>query len=90
VARKVNYRFPHRLAGDGAGVDANAAKDFAFLNQRDILAGLRGLDSSPLAGRSRADDDQVVGLHSVTVIFLQKGSAPSEKYAYPEYWLNAL
>ncbi len=41
VAREVNYRLPHGLAGNGAGVDADAAEDFALLNQRDILAGLR-------------------------------------------------
>ena len=68
--REVDHRFPHGLAGDGAGVDANAAEHLPLFNQCHFLAGFGRLDCGPLARWPGTDNDQVVGLHAVPVIFL--------------------
>ena len=47
--RQVEDRLPHRLAGDGAGVDANAAEAFALLDDGDFLARFGGLNGGALA-----------------------------------------
>jgi hypothetical protein len=49
--------FAHGLAGDGSGVDADAADDFALLDQDDAAAAFCPLNGRPLAGRPGADDD---------------------------------
>ena len=76
ITREVDYGFPHGLAGNGAGVDANAADNFALFNKRDFLAALRRLNSRPLAGRTGADNDQIVALHSIPDIFLYIAPQP--------------
>src|SRR5262245_47432272 len=43
VAGQMKYRLPHRLAGNGARVDAGPAEFIAFLNNRDALPALRSL-----------------------------------------------
>jgi hypothetical protein len=53
-------RLAQRLRGNGAGVDAGAAEDRLALDERDILPKVRRLRSALLAGRSGADDDEVV------------------------------
>src|ERR1019366_2593605 len=57
--REVHHSLSHGLAGDGPGVDAGAADDFALLDHRHAAATLGVLDSRPLAGRSGPDDDDV-------------------------------
>ena len=60
----MQHRFPHGLAGNGAGVDARPADHLPLLDQRDVFAGFGGLNGGPLARRAGADDDQVVALHA--------------------------
>ena len=76
ITREVDYRFPHGLAGNRPGVDANAADNFALLNQRNFFAAFRRLNSRPLAGWTGADNDQIVALHSIPVIFLYNAMPP--------------
>ena len=56
---EVHHGLPHGLAGNGAGVDAGAADDFALLDHRHAPAALGALDGRALAGRSGPDDDDV-------------------------------
>jgi hypothetical protein len=55
--------FAHRLARDGAGVNAYATDHFPFLNQRHPLPALGALDGCALSGGSRSDHDEVVLRH---------------------------
>ncbi len=55
---------PHGLAGNGAGIDASAAYDFALLNHGHAAAALRALDGGTLARRARANNDEIVITHS--------------------------
>ena len=64
-AGEVQRRLAQRLRRNGAGVDARAAEDRLALDERDTLAEVRRLRSALLAGRSGADDDEVV--HGVEV-----------------------
>ena len=66
-AGKMQHRFPHRLAGDRAGVDARAADDFPLLDDRDLAPALRALNGGALPGRAGPDDDEVVGAHGGVV-----------------------
>ena len=72
-AREVQHRLAHRLAGDGAGVDARAADHFPSLDQRDPSPLFRGVNRRPLAGRARADDHEVERLHG-------RGTLGSKRY----------
>ena len=65
------HRLADRLAGDGAGVEADSAYRAAFLDDRHPAAQLGGLDGGPLAGRPAADAHKVelVGrFHGVTFL----------------------
>ena len=68
VAGEVQHGFAHGLAGDGAGVDAGAADDLALLDDGHALAVLGALDGRPLAGRPRADHDEIVLLHAIVMV----------------------
>ena len=61
---EVHHGLPHGFAGDGAGVDAGAAHDFALFDHRHAAAAFGALNGCPLAGRSAPDDDDVKFLHS--------------------------
>jgi hypothetical protein len=63
VAREMQHRFAHRLAGDGAGVDAHAAHNAPHLDERHMLALLDRGNSRALPGRARTDDEQIVFRH---------------------------
>ena len=63
-AGEVQHGFAHGLAGNGAGVDAGAADDFALLDHRHAAAALGALNGRTLSGRAGADDDDVVFLHA--------------------------
>ena len=63
VAGKVEHRFPHCLARNGAGVDANAAHHFQLLHQRHFFARLGSLYRGSLSGRTRADHNHIERLH---------------------------
>ncbi len=56
--REIEHRFAEGFAGDGAGVDADAADDFFALDDADFLAELGGLDRGLLAGGPGADHEQ--------------------------------
>ena len=62
-ARQMQDRLTHRLAGDGAGIDARAADDILALDERDAPALLGGVDGCPLTGWSGADHHEVERLH---------------------------
>ena len=62
-AGEVQDGFPHGLAGDGAGIDADAADGALLFDDRDALSGLRSLDGRTLASRPGANNDQIIGLH---------------------------
>jgi hypothetical protein len=60
VAGQTKRGFPERLAGDGAGVDADSANDRPLLDDGHPLVELGALKGGTMAGRTRADDEQVV------------------------------
>ena len=62
-AGEVHDGFAHGLAGNGAGVDAGAADDFALFDHRHAAAALGALNGRTLSGRPGADDDDVEFLH---------------------------
>jgi hypothetical protein len=51
------------LARDRAGIDADAAQNFAPLDDGHTLPHFRALDRRSLTGRARSDNDQVIALH---------------------------
>ena len=63
VAGKVKHAFAKSFAGDGAGVDADAADKFALLHHGDALAQLGGRNCRSLSGRARPEDEQVKYFH---------------------------
>ena len=63
---EVEHRFAEGFAGDGAGIDADAADDCFALDDADVLAELGGLDGGLLAGGPRADDEKIVMSHQVS------------------------
>ena len=63
-AGQVQHGLAHRLARDGARVDAGAADRFAALDERDTLAELGGLDRGALARRAGPDDEKLVAVHA--------------------------
>src|SRR5690349_2715702 len=48
-AREMQHGLAHGLAGNGAGIDADAADDFALLNDGDLPPAFRALDSCTLS-----------------------------------------
>ncbi len=66
-AREMQHRFAHGLAGDGAGIDAGSADNFALLDYRDAAAALRSLNRRALPRGAGADDDEVV-IHASFVL----------------------
>ena len=65
VAGKMQHRFAHGLAGNGAGVDADAAHaPRAFSTSATRFPDFARLNRGPLPGRPRADHDHVEGLHA--------------------------
>ncbi len=64
IARQVQHRFPHRLAGNGAGIDADSAHAFRFFDDGHVLAGFRSLNGRALAGGAGPDDDEIESLHT--------------------------
>src|ERR1019366_9333187 len=61
---EVHHGLPHGLAGNGSGIDAGAAHDFALFDHRHAPAAFGALNSRPLAGRPGPDDDDVEFPHS--------------------------
>ena len=66
IAGQMQHGLAKGLAGNGAGVDADAAHHFATLHQSHAFAHFRALDGRALPRRTGADDDQIVGLHRGT------------------------
>ena len=62
-AGEMQHGLAHGLAGDGAGVDADPADDFALLDEDDAAAAFRALNGRALAGGAGADDDEIVSAH---------------------------
>src|ERR1700728_1584107 len=65
VAGEMQDGFAHRFAGDGAGVDADAADDAAHLNERYVLAPLDRGNSGALTGRARTYYQKIVFRHAL-------------------------
>ncbi len=63
-AGEMQHGFAHGLAGDGAGVDAGAADDFALLDDDHAAAALGALNGGALPGGAGADHDEVVVAHA--------------------------
>src|SRR5690242_1419865 len=59
-AGEVQNRFAQRLARNGAGVDAHAARHLPPIDDRDTLTELGSRDRSLLARRPATYDDEVV------------------------------
>lgn len=60
----------HRLAGDGAGIDADSPHHGLALDHGDALVELGALNRGALSGRARAD-------HQDVVVVLRHVAAPS-------------
>ena len=60
----MRHRLAHRLARDGAGVDAGAADDVLAFDEGDLFTRFGGVNRRPLAGGAGANDDQVEGRHA--------------------------
>src|ERR1700730_6288272 len=58
IAGEVHHGFAHRLAGNGARVNAGAANHLALLDERYSLAELRALNGRTLSCRAGTDNDQ--------------------------------
>src|SRR5271170_2215530 len=69
VAREMQHGFAHRFAGNGAGVDTDAAYHAAHFNQPNAFPLLYRGYSSALSGGARADDEQIVCVHEESAVF---------------------
>ena len=63
-AGEVDHRLAQCLAGNGPGVDADAADVVLFLAHRHALTELGGLGRGALAAGTAADDDQIEVVHA--------------------------
>src|SRR5579883_1370456 len=63
VAGEVKDSFAEGFAGDGAGIDADAAQNFAALDDGDALAHFGALNRRALPSRAGSNYDQVIALH---------------------------
>ncbi len=64
-AGKMQHGLAHRLAGDGACIDARPADDLALFNHRYPAAALSPLNGRALSRGAGADYDEVVLMHPV-------------------------
>ena len=60
ISGKINDRLAQSLAGDGSGIDADAAQHSLALDEGSALVEFRRLDRRPLSRRSRSDDQHVI------------------------------
>ena len=65
-AGEVQHGLAQGLGRDGAGMHGNAADAPAPLDDEHRLAELRRLHGGALAGRARADDDQIICVHCLS------------------------
>ena len=63
-ARIIKRGFAENLARNRAGVNARATQDFTALDKGDALAEISSLRGSLFAGRTGADYNQIIRLHS--------------------------
>jgi hypothetical protein len=66
-------RFPHGLAGDGAGIDTHPTHGSHPFHHRGPFAQLVGVDGSALPRRARTNDEYVVGNHALKEGYRKNG-----------------
>jgi hypothetical protein len=65
-ARKIERGFAHRLGGDGAGVDRDAADTAAFFDDQDRFIQLRVLNGGTSASGTATDNNKIILVHEET------------------------
>ncbi len=65
-AGQVQRRLAQRLGGNGAGVNGHAADALALFDHQHLLSELGSLDCGAAAGRTAADDEEIIVSHEET------------------------